>query len=110
MTELVDFHDEDMGAEIDEDVRTVAGTAVLYRLVAAEGEGILEVGLERVHHVVLFEAEAAGDGVVGVEDAVAAETVGLPAGFGGDGDVAAVLAGDVRITEGTVISLYFMGT
>jgi hypothetical protein len=80
VTELVDFHDEDMGAEIDEDIRAVAGTAAFYRLVAAKGEGILEVGLERVHHVMLFEAEAAGDGVVGVEDAVTAETMGLPAG------------------------------
>ncbi len=80
MTELVDFHDEDMRAEIDEDIRTVAGTTVLYRLVTSEGKGILKVGLERIHPVVHFEAEAAGDGVVGVEDAVTAETVGLPAG------------------------------
>jgi hypothetical protein len=98
VTELVNLHNKDMRAKINEDIRAVAGTTAFYRLVTAEGERILEVGLERVHHVVLFEAETTGDGIVGVEDAVTAETVGLPAGFGGDGDVATVLTGDFGIT------------
>lgn len=109
VTELVDFHDEDMGAEIDEDIGTVAGTAALYRLVAAEGKSILEVGLERVHHVVLFEAEAARDGVVGMEDAVTAETVGLPAGSANI-DILAILTGDFGITDDTTVAYFIVNT
>ena len=103
MTELVHFHDDNVGAEIDKNIGTVAGTSALDGLVAAEGEGVLEMGAERIHDVVFFEAEAAGDGVVGMEDAVAAEAVGFPAGLA-DVDILAVLAGDFGVAEDAVIA------
>lgn len=103
MTELIHLHDDNVGAKVDENVRAIAGTASLDGLVAAEGEGVLKMGAECVHHVVLFEAEATGDGVVGMEDAVAAETVGFPAGLA-DVDVLTVLAGDFGVTADAVIT------
>jgi hypothetical protein len=110
MTKLVNFHDEEMRAEINEDIWTVAGTTSLHGLVTAEGEGILEMCLERIHDVVLFETETTGNGVIGMEDAVTAETVGLPARFGGDHDIATVLAGDFWVTDDTIISHFLMDT
>lgn len=86
-----------MRTEIDEDIGAIAGTTPFYALVTAEGECILEVRLECVHHVVLFETEPAGDGIIRMEDAVTAETVGLPAGMC-DRYVVTVTTGDFRIT------------
>lgn len=109
MAELIYFYDDDVGAEIQENIRSVAGTAPLDGFVAAEGDSVLEVLAECVYHVVFFETEAAGDRVIGVEDTVTAEAVGLPAGAG-DVDVPTVLAGDFGVTVDALISHFVVDT
>lgn len=102
VAELVHLHDDNVGAEIDKNIGAIAGTASLDGLVAAEGNRILEMGAERIHYVVLLETEATGDGVVGVEDAVAAEAVGLPAGGVGHVYILTVMTSILWCTEGTL--------
>lgn len=109
VAELVHLHDDNVGAEINKNIGTVAGTSALDGLVPAEGNRILEMGAKRIYHVVLLEAEAAGDGVVGVEDAVTAEAVGLPAGLA-DVDVPTVLAGDFGVTVDAGIADFVVDT
>lgn len=55
---------------------------------------------ERIHYIMFFQAETMWNGIVGMEDTVATETIGLPTGMS-DVDVFTVLTGDFGITEDT---------
>jgi hypothetical protein len=93
MTELIYLNDDDMRTEVDEDVGAIASTTSIDGFVASHRKGILEVRTECVHYVMFFETEATGDGIIGMEDTVTAETVGFPAGLA-DVDVLTVLTCD----------------
>lgn len=104
VTEFVDLDDDAVRSIVDEDIGAVLGTAVLDALVAAEREAVAKVRFDRIDDVVLLETETTGDGLVGMEHAVAVEAVGLPLGSA-DRDVLTVLAGDGGRTERAVVSL-----
>ena len=80
MAELVHLNDHDMRTEVNEDIRSVTGTSAIDGLVTSHGDRILEVSTECVYNVVFFDAEAAGDGIVRMEDTVTAEAIRFPAG------------------------------
>lgn len=102
MTELINLNDDDMRPEVNEDVGAVTGTTPIYGLVAAHRERVLEVRTERIHHIVFFEAEATGDGIVRVEDTVTAETVGFPAGFARQIHILTITTSILWCTYGTL--------